>query len=157
MNEILCFTVFGKPQPKQRPRFFRRGKFSGVYTPKETVAAEEAVKAAALSEKPKELITGEVDLSIVVFKETPKSFNKQQKHDAQMRLIRPTTKPDWDNYGKLVSDALNGFYWVDDGQIVTSLVMKFYAEKPCIIVTVRYNKNGGRLDDEYKGGVKIGS
>lgn len=36
-------------------------------------------------------------------------------------------RADWDNLGKLVSDALNGIIWVDDRQVIDARVMKL----PC--------------------------
>jgi Holliday junction resolvase RusA-like endonuclease len=36
-------------------------------------------------------------------------------------------RSDWDNIGKLVSDALNGVFWEDDRQVIDARVMKL----PC--------------------------
>ena len=36
-----------------------------------------------------------------------------------------TFKPDWDNIGKLVSDALNGLAWKDDSQVVKADISKW--------------------------------
>ena len=52
-------------------------------------------------------------------------------------LIRPTKKPDWDNIGKVVCDALNGIAYRDDAQIVDSMVRKFYGEVPRVVVIIR--------------------
>jgi Holliday junction resolvase RusA-like endonuclease len=48
---------------------------------------------------------------------------------------RPTKKPDLDNYYKTVGDALNGVVWVDDAQIVTTRIRKWWAEHPRLVVT----------------------
>ena len=45
-------------------------------------------------------------------------------------FIRPTVKPDWDNIGKLVADALNGIAYDDDKCIVDAQVRKFYSDQP---------------------------
>ena len=50
--------------------------------------------------------------------------------------IRPTVKPDWDNIGKLISDALNGVAYADDKDIVFGAVQKAYSSKPRTVVTL---------------------
>ena len=52
------------------------------------------------------------------------------------RLIRPTRKPDFDNIGKVICDALNGIAYRDDAQIVDALVRKFYSDTPRVIVEI---------------------
>ena len=48
--------------------------------------------------------------------------------------IRPTVKPDWDNIGKIISDALNGIAYKDDAQVVSCTVEKRYSNTPCVEV-----------------------
>ena len=49
---------------------------------------------------------------------------------------RPTRKPDFDNIGKIICDALNGIAYRDDAQIVDALVRKFYSDTPRVIVEI---------------------
>ena len=44
--------------------------------------------------------------------------------------MRPVKRPDWDNVGKIVTDALNGVAYDDDSQIVSASVEKYYSEEP---------------------------
>lgn len=44
--------------------------------------------------------------------------------------LRPTTKPDVDNYVKGVKDGLNKVIWQDDSQVVNLTVRKFYSMHP---------------------------
>lgn len=76
--------------------------------------------------KPPKPWTGAVQLSITIRRSIPKSWTKDQQRDAREGLIRPTSTPDWDNYGKLVSDALNGLFYEDDAQVVDAMVSKHY-------------------------------
>lgn len=48
--------------------------------------------------------------------------------------IRPTKKPDWDNIGKVVCDALNKIAYDDDSCIVDGAVHKWYSEEPRVVV-----------------------
>jgi Holliday junction resolvase RusA-like endonuclease len=41
-----------------------------------------------------------------------------------------TSKPDSDNLGKLILDALNGRFWRDDSQICKLFITKTYSETP---------------------------
>lgn len=50
--------------------------------------------------------------------------------------IRPTKKPDADNYLKTVGDALNGVVWKDDSNIAEAIVRKWWAEHPRLVVIV---------------------
>lgn len=49
--------------------------------------------------------------------------------------LRPTTRPDLDNYLKCL-DSLNGIVWRDDAQIVMLSSVKSYSEKPRLVVTI---------------------
>ena len=61
--------------------------------------------------------------------------------------IRPAVKPDWDNLGKLVSDALNGIAYGDDKSVVEARVMKFYSELPRTEVIVTAAESEGKEND----------
>ena len=50
--------------------------------------------------------------------------------------ISPTKKPDWDNIGKIVSDALNKFAYKDDSQITDVRIFKKYSTIPKVIVKI---------------------
>ena len=43
-------------------------------------------------------------------------------------------KPDWDNIGKIVCDALNGSAYKDDAAITDATVCKRYGTRPCVAV-----------------------
>jgi len=60
--------------------------------------------------KPDMLIEGPKGVGIHVFRQRPKTLPK--------RIKWPVTKPDVDNYAKLVFDAFNGFIWPDDKEVV---------------------------------------
>lgn len=134
---MIKFTVPGKPQAKARPRF------SGghAYTPGKTTAYEAAVawayKAAAVKAS-KQPYPGDVPLKMVVTAHMPipSSRPKYQREAMLGGEIRPTGRPDWDNIGKIISDALNGIAYKDDAQIVDSRVIKVYGDDPCVEVEI---------------------
>ena len=148
MKEIK-FTVFGEPKAKGRPRFFAAkvgpGKkpFVRTYTPKETVEAEQDVRVQSLKTRPKTLILGSISMTIDVYRKIPKSLSKTKIQDAEDKKLLPISRPDWDNYGKLVCDALNGVYYKDDSQITEAIVRKFYSSSPRLEVTISYQEMEG--------------
>lgn len=141
MKEIK-FVSYGEPVAKGRPRFCMRGKFPGTYTPKKTVNAENDLKAQALKFRPKSLIMGPIEIDIGVYRSMPKSLSKNKRQLALDKLLRPISRPDWDNYAKLVCDALNGLFWKDDSQVVTAVVKKYYSDTPRIEVSMTYAEGG---------------
>ena len=70
-----------------------------------------------------------------IYKSIPVSKPARWKTAALAGTIRPTGKPDWDNYGK-ITDALNKVVWVDDGQIVDGRVRKWYSDRPRIEIRI---------------------
>lgn len=70
------------------------------------------------------------------FRPIPESWSKRDKHLAESGAILPTSRPDWDNYGK-ITDALNGIAWKDDSQVCDGRVIKRYSPAPALRVEVR--------------------
>ncbi|WP_153905122.1 RusA family crossover junction endodeoxyribonuclease, partial [Acinetobacter baumannii] len=86
---------------------------------------------------PSALLEGPLLLKIGIYRSIPKSFSKKKTVQAEAREIRPTSKPDVDNYVKGIKDALNKVIWKDDSQIVSIVAEKFYSQKPRIEVKVQ--------------------
>ena len=132
------FIIPGKPFGKQRPRVTVNGKYAHAYTPAETKAYEELVKTEYIKQ-----CSGKFDknvpisLSIVALFEPPKSDSKKKRTQKINNEIYVTRKPDWDNIAKVICDALNGVAWVDDSQIVSGTVAKYYAEESKVLVFIK--------------------
>jgi Holliday junction resolvase RusA-like endonuclease len=139
---FVTISLAGPPVPKGRPRFRYvqpkgRPGFVTVYTPKETEDYEKALawkgKGAMAGRAPLE---GPLVACIYAMLPVPKSWSIKKRDAALSGAMRPVSKPDWDNYGKIASDALNKVVYLDDSQIVTALVMKEYCENPGLIVEI---------------------
>lgn len=117
------YTIPIRPKPKQRPRFA-----SGcVYTPKETVEYENALRTAVKSQGAQALPNAcIVDMSC---------YWKRPKNKTDQDFF--TKRPDVDNLGKCL-DALNGIAWVDDAQIVQLTVSKDYGEEDRVDIEIQY-------------------
>lgn len=129
---IIEFTIPGPPQGKARPKVVRmKNGFSHTYTPDKTVAYEELVRSRfimaaeqtewTISDKP-------LQAQIVALYPVPKSTSKKNRAAMLAGMIHPTKKPDCDNIEKIVYDALNGFAYKDDAQIVKQSIVKRYYE-----------------------------
>ena len=132
MHEIT-FTVPGAPVGKARPRVAR----FGTYTPETTVLYENLVKVEFVRQCGHcHFAEGPMQMQIDAYYPIPKGTSKKDRAEMLGGELRPTKKPDWDNIGKIISDALNGVAYGDDSRIVDCRVIKQYAEKPCVKVTL---------------------
>ncbi len=130
----LMFTVPGKPKAKQRARTTR----GGTFTPKPTVLYENHVKACFTQKypdwKPTDL---DITLAVIAYWPIPKSGRtKAWREEAETETIRRNITPDWDNVGKIVSDALNNIAWIDDKQITDCTIRKRYSPRPRLEVSI---------------------
>lgn len=131
----LHFVVDAPPVPKARARVvMRRGKVRH-YTPEDTARWQEhvAVRGRAAM-RGRELLAGPIELLVVFLLPVPASWPGWKRRMALDGQVVPTAKPDWDNLGKAVSDALNGIAWADDAQVVDCFTRKRYAALPCAVV-----------------------
>lgn len=129
---ILEFEVPGKPFGKQRPK---HGK-GFTYTPKETVNFENLIKVTFQTAYPDHVpVSTGVRMDVKAVYPIPESWSKKKKMEAVAHLVHPTSN-DWDNVGKIVSDALNMVAYLDDRQVYDAHVHKEYGLKPRLEVTL---------------------
>ena len=133
----FSFTVPGPPTPKARARVvYREGAGAyGAFTPEKTRVAEDEVGYVAKSHGV-ELLDGAVKLTVRAYIPIPRSWSLRKTNLAVEGKLRPTTKPDVDNIGKMISDALNHIAYRDDSQIVESRISKWYSTQPRTEVTI---------------------
>lgn len=136
---VISFTVKGEPCGKGRPRFARcitkNGKeYTKTHTPKETADYEKLIQIEYLSQVGSIRFTKDTLLKATVkaYFRIPKTTPNWQKPYMEQGIIRPLKKPDWDNIGKIVTDALNEFAFHDDVQFIEGAVEKFYSNDPRI-------------------------
>ncbi|MCM3789455.1 RusA family crossover junction endodeoxyribonuclease [Domibacillus indicus] len=133
---MIQFTVYGEPVAQGRPRASTfHGKVQ-MYDPQKSKDFKKYVQLVASQHRPAQLLEGPLKLTVRVFKPTLKSFSKKKAADAEAGIVRPTTKPDVDNYVKGVKDALKQVIWKDDSQVVDLSVSKFYSATPRVEVMV---------------------
>lgn len=133
---IRTFIVSGKPQGKARPRFVVKNGLARVYTPKATADYEAAIAWAYRQKYGDSFGGAPVGMIITATMPIPQSAPHAEKSRMQTGWLRPTVKPDWDNIGKIVADALNGVAYDDDKQIVEASIQKFYGVEPKLTVVL---------------------
>lgn len=128
----ISFSIPGEPVAKGRPRFAN----GHAYTPAKTRIYEETVRLHAIhAMRGKKMLTGAISLRVTAYFPTPKSFTRAKTEQAISGSLLHTKKPDWDNIGKIVSDALNGVVYPDDAVIADATVSKRYGVEPRVVVT----------------------
>lgn len=120
---------------KARPRM--NTYIGSVYTPTKTKNYEYLVRQLFVYKYPDyKPIEGRVTMTIIAYFDVPKSTSKKKEAEMLCGGISPTKKPDWDNIGKIISDALNKFAFKDDAQIIDVRIFKKYAKTPKVIVKI---------------------
>ena len=132
----IAFTVMGTPTGKGRPRATVRGGYAAVYTDAKTRDAEQSFLAQALPYKPAEPLDGPLRVEIQAYCSVPRSWSKKRRQLAIAGTVMPTGKPDVDNLAKLVLDAMNGVFFLDDKQVISLTVSKAYDNVPRVEVRI---------------------
>lgn len=148
----LKIILYEDPEGSPRPRFrlVNRKNFANqalanpnfVHVYSITGAADQRFMKRLLTENDffgiQNLIYTPSDIVIDTFKATPSSFNRIDTVLAEIGLINPITKPDWDNCGKKYSDMFNSNIWLDDNLVISGTVRKFYSILPRVEITLNY-------------------
>lgn len=125
---MIHITIAGECVPKGRPRFNRNGQ---VYTPKETLDYERLIQNQIRLQRIKP-VKGPVRLTVVIYRQVLKNWSKKKTNAAIRGEHLPVTRPDLDNYLKVIMDASNGLLYEDDNQVVEILASKRYAKMPYV-------------------------
>lgn len=143
MSKIVQLTIFGEPQPKQRPRVSMANGFARTYTPEKTVNYESLVrheytcKYGGLSFEKEEPIEAIIKVYFALSSSDygKKGLNKSGRE--KMSMVYCTKHKDLDNIIKCVLDALNSVCYPDDKQIVSINSCKCWTtESPRVEITL---------------------
>lgn len=137
---MIYFKFHGEPVGKGRPKITTRGQFAHAYTPKKTKEFEEAIKFEFMSSTSERMPVYEKDIPLKIEMEfgfeVPKSYSKKKREACLLGNIQHTKRPDADNIAKAVCDALNGYAFEDDSQIVFMQLEKVYSEESYVEVRI---------------------
>lgn len=91
-----------------------------------------------LKDEDSTIITTPVKFDAKIYEPIPKAMGKLSTIIAEMGLIRPITKPDWDNLAKTYCDMIQGLIIKDDRLIIDGRLQKYYSIKPRIEIRLSY-------------------
>ncbi len=132
---MIEIVLAGVPVGKGRPRFVK--STGRAFTPEKTVRFEDRLSIAAqMAMAGRAPLDGPLEVEVEIRMPVPISKPKRWRDAALAGTIRPTKKPDADNFAKML-DAANMIVWVDDSQIVELKVTKIYHEAPAFVARVR--------------------
>ena len=141
----IHFQVEGDPKGKGRPRFSRFGKFTRVYTDKQTLDYETLIKSfAAEAMGSTDPLETPVSVFLYIRHPVPQSYSKKRTEACLSGLEQPCKKPDIDNIAKTYLDGMNGVVFLDDTQVVDLHVKKVYsavAGVNVMVMEVKCNQN----------------
>lgn len=135
-DEITLKLVFDIiPEPTPRPRLGKGGRF---YV-KNSSSNNKFVEAIVKSNKELfQVVEGPCSFILNSYLPIPQSFNKVDTLLAELGILRPNKKPDWDNLGKTYSDAIQPWIISDDAIIVDAESHKYYSLKPRVEIIIKY-------------------
>ena len=123
----LKFNIPVTPVPKASVRVGRHGS----YMPLKTRRTMDQIRAFVGGKYPGEPLDGPVVLEACFY---------QARTNGTRKRRFPHTKPDIDNYMKLIADSLEGVLWTNDSRIVEAKLKKLFClpgEWPRIELIVR--------------------
>ena len=130
MNRIET-TIYVEPTAKARPRYTLIQGRVRTYTPAKTRNAQAMIEAMIRTQVMEHGTFEEgvpLRLEATFYRERPKHLPK--------RVTMPVARPDYDNYAKLLTDALEKFVYKNDSQICTALIKKRFGSPPRIELTI---------------------
>ena len=137
MARKLSFVVRGEPVAQGRPKFTTASGYPRAYDPKPSAEYKQYIRMVA-SEEMGDIppLPGPLDLVVRVYRHIPSSWSRKKNSSARDGVLRPTTKPDLDNYVKAVKDALKSVCWGDDSQVVGLEAYKYYSDHPRVEIEI---------------------
>jgi Holliday junction resolvase RusA-like endonuclease len=132
---MIVVELAGTPLGKGRPRFVRAT--GRAFTPEKTRNFESNLLLAAqdvMAGRPP--IEGPLCVRVEAHFPIPQSWSKKKQAGALLGVLRPTTRPDWENIAKML-DAFNKIVWIDDAQVVDGIIIKRYSDRPRLRVEVK--------------------
>lgn len=141
---VLRFTVLGEPQPAGSKRAFVNPKTGRAVITDDNRKAkpwQAEVRAAAGQVYGGELLRGPITLTLVFYRQRPKSHYRTGRNAHLVRDSAPSapiTRPDTTKLIRGVEDALTGVIWADDAQVTDQRAIKRYGEPARCEVEIRH-------------------
>ena len=134
MNKIQT-VIYVEPTAKARSRSTVIAGRAIHYTPAKTRHAEQMIQAMIRTQV---MDLGAFEDGVPLRVEA--TFYRERPKHLPKRVTMPVARPDYDNYAKLLTDALEKFIYPNDSQICTALIKKRFGSPPRIELTINLMK-----------------
>ena len=84
------------------------------------------------------LICTPCDVEYNTFSKTPSSYNTINTILSDVGIMRPISKPDFDNMEKKYADMYNGNVWIDDALVQDAAIHKYYSILPRVEIRLKF-------------------
>lgn len=135
-HTTLEFTLPGLTAAAKRPRASRirnkEGNVVGIRMHAEDAGEQRSMRSEIVHRLPPGHVpfAGEVELHLTIYRPMLASWPPYKQLLAEAGYLRVDKKPDYDNYAKLVTDAMRGVVFVDDSLVVVGNVSLHYSRSP---------------------------
>lgn len=133
--------VGGEPVAQGRPRFSTINGHAQAIDPSKSREFKRVLSAIArekMAQRPP--MQGPLCLYLQVTRVPPKGWAKYRRRDAIEFREGICSKPDLDNYIKIVLDALNGVVFPDDSSVVKICSSKRWSDRPGMTIRIMEDK-----------------
>jgi Holliday junction resolvase RusA-like endonuclease len=127
---MYLFEIHTKPVPQKQTKWCKNWAYDPSKADRQTVIWQASHYA------PETPLLGPVEMDVMFYMPVPKSCSKSERNGMLNGLIYPIKRPDVDNMGYLISNALNELFYKDDSQIVDLHLHKRYAEVPRSVIKI---------------------
>ena len=130
MMETIKLVVLGKPESQARPKFFKRGNFTGTYDPSK--GKKETFASILQKQAPSEPISDPISIEMVFYMPRSKNHYRSGKNARLLKDDAPeyhSGRPDLDNLQKFILDSLNNIFFKDDALVCRIDACKKYSER----------------------------
>jgi Holliday junction resolvase RusA-like endonuclease len=131
---MIEFFIPGKPVAKASVRFGNgmtfKDKKTEVYMDLVKLIADKTCRGLMPMDGP-------VEVLIIATRNIPSSWSGKKTRAALAGELLPITRPDVDNYCKMILDGMNGIVYVDDNRVVRLVAEKKFGAKTGVYVRVR--------------------
>ena len=136
--EVINITYLG--EPKAQPRARVSSNLNHFYDPGKSFKLTIAEAISAQLGKGFKPLDQAIYFTARFYKPYPKSTSRKNSVLMELGVIRPTSKPDLDNYEKLLYDSLLNLLYRDDSVVVHGNHQKFFSAKPRVEIEIKFTK-----------------
>jgi Holliday junction resolvase RusA-like endonuclease len=127
---MFIFELPGVPRPQKQTRYARGKFFDPSYLDKAQIRWQIQPYA------PDDQLHGPMAMDMTFFMPIPKDVSKSTRQKMVNGTLRPDKRPDFDNLAYIITNALKGLIYRDDGQVVDCCIHKYYGEIPRTVLKV---------------------